>query len=770
MQRRLLMLAAATLSAAGPALAQTESTPEGTGSLEEVLVTATRREERLQDVPIAVSVISGEQLADSGFKSLTDIQYTLPGVYFGTTPSDAGFRLRGVGTAGGFSSSSEQSVGLVVDQVVIPFGTPVASLGDLERVEVLKGPQGTQFGKNASSGIVSITTSKPTFDEFKGSLFASYGSLDEYDVHGSVNVPVGKQAAVQLYAFDREYDGYVDNITLNKKWGGTQNTGGRGKLLWQLTDNVSAYLIADYSKSTQQGPGQLWTLNRLPATYDPFFNPPFVDLNALGVTPGFDNDKSIEETDSEVIAKNYGASLELDFGLGDYTLTSLTAWRELKNEPTPFAIDGSSLPRFTAQSYGNKSQFASQELRLTSPGGRAFDYVAGLYASRLKVGVDGGQSAQLRPNPADPGFIISISAGIGNTETTTDSVAAFFDGSLRLTDTLRLLGGVRVTNDDVEATTASIIDPAFPPGPSAAGFVLPYEPISERTASTSDTGYSGRLGLEYKPNDDLLFYGTVAHGYLGPTVTYSILTATQSVVNPQKVDDITIGAKTQFMERRLTLNANVFYDEYTDLQTSVFNGLEFLTQNAGGLKTKGFEIEALFAVTPDFRLNLGYTYADAYFTDYITTCPPSIVIQGPSAVAASCNAPGSTADTPLYQAAGDTPPGAPKNTVTAGATFEVPISSSLVFDSALNYYYRDEVDNTAGDTLSIHPDYQVVNLNLGIGASDSSWRLGVLARNLFDERFHAAILGLPFAQPGGTVNWQTRDGRRTVGVSLEARF
>ena len=740
-------------------------------SLEEIVVTATRREERLQDVPLAVSALSSEQIAASGYKELSDIQYALPGVFFGTTPNDAGFRLRGVGTAGGFSSSSEQNVGTIVDGVVIPIGNPVQSLGDIERIEVLKGPQGTQFGKNASSGIVSVTTRAPSLEEMEGNVFASYGELSERDVHASISVPIGDTVAAALYAFDKEFDGFVDNNVLNKEWGGSQTSGARAKLLWQPNDAFTAYLIGDYSKSKLEGPAQLWTLNRLPATFDAFFNPPFVNLAALGVTPGFDNEVAVEEYDSQSEQENYGGSVELTFSLGGGTLTSITAYRVSESDPSTFAIDGSPLPRFRAQAYGNESNFTSQEIRWTSPSDQAFEYVAGVYLSRLRAGPGEGQSAQLRPNPANPtNPIVSISNGIGSAQTTSESIAGFIDGSLGFTDTLRLIAGLRYTSDDVEASTSSRIDPAFPPGPSSVGFVVPYTPTALKTGATSDDNVSGRLGLEYKPNDDLMFYGTVARGYLGPTVTFSILTATRTDVKSQTVDDVTVGFKTQFLDRRLTLNGNVFYDEYKDLQTSVFNGVEFVTENAGGLETKGLELELAFAASDNIRMNLGYTYADAKFTDYITSCPPSVVIQGTAAVAATCNAPGSVPGTALYQAEGDTLPGAPENTITAGIDFRFDLGSTLALDANLNAYYRDEVANSAGDTLTIHPDYEVVNLGLGLGNADGSWRIGVFARNVFDEHFQSGLLSLPFASTGGVMNWNSRDGRRTVGISAEARF
>jgi iron complex outermembrane receptor protein len=177
---RLLAATSFVLVLSGVAHAQTATPAAPAASseaiaLDEVVVTATRRSERLQDVPLAVAAVSGDQLQSAAFKGVTDLQYSVSGVQFGTTPNDAGFRLRGVGSAGGFTSSSESPVGLVVDGVVIGFGTPVDSLGDLERVEVLKGPQGTQFGKNASSGVISITTRKPSLSAATGDFFASYG-------------------------------------------------------------------------------------------------------------------------------------------------------------------------------------------------------------------------------------------------------------------------------------------------------------------------------------------------------------------------------------------------------------------------------------------------------------------------------------------------------------------------------------------------------------------------------------------------------------------
>ncbi|WP_311268391.1 TonB-dependent receptor domain-containing protein [Sphingobium sp. WCS2017Hpa-17] len=778
----LAMAGVSTLAIAAPAFAQDAAAPQEAAEVPssgvDIVVTATRRAERLQDVPLAVSAIGAEQLAATGFKDLTNIAYTFSGVQFGTTPNDAGFRVRGVGTLGGFTSASEAPVGLVVDNVVVGFGSPVNSLGDLERIEVLKGPQGTQFGKNASSGVINITTKKPELGAFNGNAFASYGSLNERDIHGAVNIPLGQKAALNIYAFDRAYDGFIKNTVRDESWGGQHFYGTRAKLLIEPTDGFSVYVIGDYSRQKQKGPGQTWTLNKLSdAQTAPggIAGLPFVNLAALGVTLGLHNNVSIEDGAGYYDVENYGASLQADLELGDYTLSSITAYREFSEAPFTYAIDGLPYQKFFAKSKGETKRFYSQELRLTSPSGQPLEYIAGLYLSRQKSGLGGGQSATLSPALPYAAFpTISITGGYNVTRTTSDSAALFFDGKYHITDTLSLIGGGRLTRDKVKASNFSYVDPDLdpfvPPMPSN-GFTpsgtVPYAARALQTGTAKKTDISGRAGLEYKPDRDLLFYATYARGYLGPTVTFSGLTGTRSSVAPQTVNDITAGAKMQFLNRTLTLNLNGFWDKYKDLQTSVFDGQEFLTENAGGAEVKGFEIEAVVRPGQGFSFNSSLTYSDAKFTDYITACPGVIVRAGNAAT--QCTAPGSTTATPLYQAAGNVLPGSPKISIVMGANWERPITDTLTFDASANISFRSKTQNAVADKNTVQPAYEVVNLNVGLGDADGAWRIGGFVRNLFNTDFNSAILGLPFSD-GGYVNWRTREAERTFGVTLEGRF
>ncbi|WP_295638254.1 TonB-dependent receptor [Novosphingobium sp.] len=780
--RSVVLLSGLCLAAlAAPALAQQapqSGTPEASDNSDvapaDIVVTATRRSERLQDVPIAVSTISADQIAKGGFQKLTDLQYQFSGLQYGTSPNDSGFRMRGVGSAGGFSSSSEQNVGTVVDNVIIPFGNPVQSLGDLERVEVLKGPQGTQFGKNASSGVVNITTAKPKFDAISGKAFASYGELNEVNANGSINLPLASNAALAVYGYYRRNDGFLHDVPLNVDWGAEKSYGARAKLLWEPTSQLSIYVIGDYSITKGVGPGQLWSLNHLPfdVAQNPLMGVRFGNLAALGITPGFYNDKSAEEYPGFTRSIDFGGSLEVNYALaGGYNLTSITAYRRTNDGPNQFAIDGTSFPVFTANQDGVPQSFASQELRLTSPKSSAFEFTTGVYGSIRKVGDNSHFSrAQLRPAtpfPAGPGgsqLIVDISGGQSNTQTRSASAAAFVDGRFHVNEQLALIGGARYQYDKVNARFYSIIDPAFAPGSfGAQGFVAPYTPTALKSGQVSKSGFSGRAGLEYKVNRDILLFATVARGYLGPTVAFSGLTGTQSSVNPQTVRDVTVGLKSQLFNRAVTFNANVFFDKYNNLQTSVFNGVEFLTQNAGGFRANGFEADASWRVSKALSFHGSFTYSDTKFTDYVTACP-SVVKSGYKCFL------GSDGVTSLVQAAGEPLSGAPKTSATFGADIKLPINDTLTFDWSANAYYRSRVQYDVANALSFQKGYATIGLNTGIGSADGRWRVGVFARNLLDQRFHAAVIGLPFADAGGEVNWNTREGRRTVGGSVQFSF
>jgi len=772
MIRLALLCGAPVLCMPGAAWADTEVAGAVAVQNSDIVVTATRRSERLQDVPLAVTALGAQQIASGGFQKLNDLQFQLPSLQFGVSPNDAGFRLRGVGSAGGFASSSEQNVGTVVDNVVIPFGNPMASLGDVERVEALEGPQGTQFGKNASSGVVNITTAKPKFDALSGKAFVSYGSLNEVNANAQVNVPTSANSAFGIYGFYRSNDGFVYNTTLKTMWGGEKSYGGRAKFLWAPSSDLSVYVIGDFSRTVDRGPGQLWTLNALPADMasNPQMAARFAPVLAAGITPGFNNTQTAEHTDGNTAEQDFGVSLEIDKKLGTLDLTSITAYRGMVQEATQYAIDGTSVLVFNAEPDAQHQRFISEEMRLSSPKGSKLEVTGGVYASLRKTGNPGDyNAAQLYPTAPFPfspfpganfaGLAVDISAGLSNTQTRSNSAAAFFDGKYHLSDKLSALGGFRYQYDWVNSSFSSSIDPNYAPGAVVNGyFVAPYTAQALETGAVRKGGWSGKAGLEYKVDHDLMFYATIARGYLGPTVTFSGLTGTRSNVLPQTVRDITIGLKSQLFNRAVTFNADIFFDNYKNLQTSVFNGVEFLTGNAGGFHANGFEFDSTWHVSKAFSLHGGMTYSPTKFTNYTPACP-AVLMAG-----LTCASNGTV------QVAGQPLAGAPKVTGAVGANINLPINDQLTFEWASNVYYRSRVYYDVADPLSTQAGYATVGLNVGVGAANGGWHLGAFARNLLDKRFVAGVIGLPFADAGAEVNWRTREGQRTLGLNAQIKF
>lgn len=741
-------------AASAPATELAPARKEQSTSLQTVTVTATRRSERLQDVPLAVSAVSGAQLESAGVKSLTDIARAVSGVTYGTSPQDDGFRVRGVGTLGGFSSSSEQPVGVVVDNVVMGLGSLVQSLNDVERIEVLKGPQGTQFGKNASSGVVSITTRRPSFVRLGGEVSASYGSLNEHDVNAQLNIPLASTVAAGISVFDKRYDGFVDNVTRKETVGGLHEYGGRAKLFIKASNDLDFSFSVDATKSELDGQYQLWTVRALPPV------PPTLpgEFAAAGIVPGADNTKTSEGARGFRNQDASGASAEVNYRIGDYTLTSITAHRA-RGDQQRFGLD---TREAVIMEGGSDNQYRqdSQELRVTSPKGE-LEYVAGIYWSQLKATQD--TSAWLQPAalgaPAPPaGVFISLTNGINHVFTKSQSTALFADGKLRLSDELRLLAGVRVTQDKVHADNTVDTSAVGEQVDQPPGFLAPSAGRAPQAGDVSESKPSGRLGLEWKPAKDMLVYATAARGYLGPTVTYSNLTGTKTEVKSQTVEDFTVGTKTQFFDRKLTVNASIFQDTYKNLQVGRFVPAdnEFVTENAGGMRSRGFELDVATVLTTGLLGRASVTYADAKFTDYVTACPTT-------GDRSRCNG-------AFFQGAGEDVPGAPKVTATLGLDYAYFFESGYQLDTSANYAWRSKTSYGTGETLYAQEGYGILSVAMKLSPESDKWHVGLWARNLLDEHYQAAVIGLPFAAPGGVVNWNARDARRTVGVTAGIRF
>lgn len=761
--RRAAWLTATALGVAmtgGAASAQEAPTTSAT-QLDEVVVTATRREQRLQDVPVAVTAVSGEALERTNFREVTDLQYVAPNVTFSSTNAVAnggGFQVRGVGTQT-YDSGVEQTVGLVVDGVVIglPRDPGATGFADIERVEVLRGPQGTLFGKNTSAGVIQIISKNPRIGEFSGNLDTSYGERDERIARGAVNLPLGSTAALRLAGFYSAQDGAIPYVLHDGAVGDRENQGLRAKLLWEPTENLSLVLTGEYQTGFARDSLIIHQLG-----VNPLYNSLF---NSFQVRPGVNSFRAYDDGDWTADTTVSGVSLQADYRLGDFTLTSITAYRE--SELAQLSdIDHAPVNILNVSNgWLDSSQF-TQELRLTSPAGERLEYVAGLYYYSTDISgrtIQGGDILKflgVAPLPA-------VLYGERVQENSTESYAAFGQATYALTDTIKLIGGLRYTNDKVDGSL--VINPVPGAYTLGAGGVRPY------SGTVSADNVSGRLGVQYQPDRNLMLYATYSTGYKGPALDNVNGVAVE--VRPETVESYEAGVKSTLWNGRWILNASVYSSDFKDFQAQTLDTTSAPPRlglaNAGLMRARGFELETNLRLTDHLTVGGSASYNDAEYKDYVGSCytgqPISPVVgQGCYLV------PGTT--TYVANLAGERLTNAPEWSYNVRAAYERSVGGGLKVDASANWSWRDDAYALTADKASIVESYGILNGNIGIGAENGSWRLGIYARNLLDQMFFASTpaLNIPSLQPAFNVNGRERyispDAFRTVGMKLSVAF
>lgn len=727
----------------------------------DIVVTATRRSERLQDVPLAVTAVTGQTLADSGIKSLSDVQYTTPGLTVGDSPSDKGFRVRGVGSfTGTYVSGKENPVGVVVDGVVQGLGSSVNALSDIDHIEVLKGPQGTQFGKNASAGVINVVTAKPSTTGVSVRAYGSYATDQLYDVNGTVNLPLSSTAALRLNGYAKGYGDFVNNIATGKKLGANDEYGFRGKFLIEPADGVEVLISGDYSRQKINSGSQLWTVNASP-------------VPQAGLTYGISNLTTSELRPGKQDAERWGLAFELNVDLGDYRLTSITAYREAEELDFGGFGQGFNLPfgppgpgDWLNDSLNTKSQ-TTQELRVTSPRGGTVEFVAGylFYDQPTTSSITGGP-AFLGPWPSFMGpfpgsfWLGNSSNGLETTKITTQSHGLFADGKIRLSEATAILFGGRFTHDGV---TGEFSNTAY----NGGNLNLPFTPTAllpnNKVKLTADR-FTWKLGLEHKLTDDVMLFGSASTGYLGPIINFRWTSGAADRILPQTNTNYTVGIKSQFLDRQITVNANLFYDKYRNFQTGYFDisqGTQFVAENAATLINKGAEVEFGAKLRSGINFGASLAYVHSRFGDY---CSGG---SAPTAATPACTAPAGFAGA---QYRGLTPGGVPEFTANLYAGFETEVGSNLKASGNASYYYRSSSRNSPNDAGTTLKGYGIANLNFFLGSEDDSWRAGLYVRNLFDKKFASSVMSDPFGPPGTYINWVTRQSLRTIGGSVEFKF
>jgi iron complex outermembrane recepter protein len=753
--------AVAALGAVAPAWAQTE--PESQPSVVgEIVVTAQKREERLQDVPVAISVVPGEILDAQGGVNIENAQYLIPTLNFrksGTSLNQSLF-LRGVGTIN-FSIAAEPSVATVLDGVVLSrAGEAFGDLVDIERLEVLRGPQGTLFGKNASAGVVNVVSRRPGKD-FGGYLEGSYFEGEEYRIKGAVDVPLSDTTQVRLTGFVGEYDGNIYNATTREDVNGYKRWGVRGVLVSQVNERLTFTATADYRESDDDCCAEV--IGTTPT-----------GLGALALPAS-----SFRRDDSRTVYQNLvtatkeesgGFSFQADYDLGAAgVLTSITAYRVWDNEEIR---DGDWLP----QAYVGLNQLHdvgpqesdtfSQELRLASPTDGRFDYVLGLYYSRAEADRTFTRSDVVcNTTPAPTTLIPCGSAGAPASTfpfgTATfgsvfENAAAFGQVNLDVTDRFRLLGGLRYTVDDLEvyhSRFTSLAGPGIQPSfPVPASGVLPTALFE---ASTDETNFSGRVGAQFDLSDDVMAYATYVRGYKGPAynVFFNLTATGTNVIEAETVDSYEVGLKTTLLDGRVVLNAAAFtakYDNYQANNPDIVAGvLVTRLTNAGEVSTKGVEFDLLAEPIDNLVITGGVAYTDAQVESFRAPLGAAVIPSGTP-----------LANAPEWKAAVS----ADYRIVTGGFA-DIGLTGSLAYQSE----QLSQFDASAAIRQATTIDgYTLVDASVSLIDPNDGWKLTALVRNLTDESFAASITS---GGPGGSYRYIIpREADRYFGLIARVNY
>ncbi|MFM7626875.1 MAG: TonB-dependent receptor [Gammaproteobacteria bacterium] len=737
------IIAGAVSVACGAMLPLTALAQQGEGSdrLEEVVVTATKREQSLQTVPIAVSVLSGEQLQAGNLNSMEAITTQIPTVNFRANASnkDTALFIRGVGTIS-TSQGAEPSVSTVVDGVVFGrAGMATLDLMDVARLEVLRGPQGTLFGKDASAGVISIV-SKPIAENSQGYIDLSWYDGGEQRIRTGLSGSLGASVRGSMNLVYGDFDGVLRNVFLDTQVQGYQRMGMRGKLEIDASDALSVTLIGDYMNSDDTGARGPWV--RPSAA---------VAATIAPVVAGAENRQVSTNVRERVEDENWGLSAQLDWRTTVGDVTSITAYRKWDN--TQFQdIDGTAklsnqVAQLSDKGIVDYSQ-VSQELRLASPTGETLDYVLGAmyYQSesdevyRRDREQCNGTLANL-PNGLTPCAAVTTGFGRADFGTQLESWSLFGEGTFKFSDSLRAIAGLRYTNDDLSYYHERIS--------TFTGAVGGINPTRARvTGSTSESGLSGRAGLQYDINGDVMVYGTYSRGYKGPAYNafFNMGTTADFALEKEVSDSFELGLKSLLLDGRMRLNVALFdttfegyQANYPDLVAGVVV-TRFI--NAGDVSTKGMELDLEAQVTDSFSVLATAAYTDAVVDQF--KCPAG-------ATPAQCNIP-----------SGTRLPFAPEWKLKLGANYGVDLGA-MRLDLGLDYTHQDDTQyDLTVNTTSIQPGWDIINASAALSAADGAWRVALVGRNLGDESYSSNLL------PGGTQRGVPRDDRRYFGV--QARF
>jgi outer membrane receptor protein involved in Fe transport len=708
----------AVLAALAVAIVAPPSAAAAEGVLEEIVVSARKREERLQDVPIAVLSVSGERLAQQNIGRLEQLTATLPNVHVGESGVLDNVFIRGIGS--GTNQGFEQSVGTFQDGLY--FGRSRSSRGpflDVARVEVLKGPQSILFGKNTVAGALNITSAAPA-DTAEGSVTGLYGQDGEYGLTGVLSGPLTDAVGARLAVRASGMDGFVENAALGRDEPSTDERAARLTAVWKPGDATAITGRIEWAEFDTTGrqseisqcSAQLATIvrTRQPAedcTFD-------ARKTSWGVGP-----YGQEESTSETITSS--VTVEHDFG--PVVLTAQTGWvnydyRDL-SQPT------SSLPVLLLDVREAFDQY-SQELRLASAADARVGWTGGLYWQKADLDA----IFDTNVNPAGAGFPFPSGNRANDFNQSATTYAAFAQAAVPLASAWTLTAGVRWTREEKDVTKRQVIALPFERTPTTNPGVLGFfRAVLGSTnhfleGERSESNWSPSLQLQWRPSENAMTYASATRGFKGGGFDALLPNGDPRFFEykPEEATAYEVGVKSTLLDGRLRANVAVFRSEFDDLQVSTFDGaLSFVVGNAAKAISQGVELEGAWQITPSLRLDLVAAYLDSTYDDY----------RNASCWFGQTAAQGCVGG--VQDLSGEPTQFAPEWSGSVGVNYEVPVGAVLLragVDANFTTGYFIPSDN---DPNVEQGGFGKLNARLAIADPNDRWELAVIGRNLTDR-------------------------------------
>ncbi len=727
-------LLAAAVAAAFTTGAAAQQQPR---ALDEIIVTAQKRAESLQEVPIAISAFDAEALQTSGVRTLDEISMRTPGLTMSRFNAvQPQIYIRGIGSTDQ-SASGDQSVGVFVDGVYLGrAGFSDLDFFDLERIEVLRGPQGTLYGKNVVGGAINLVTQRPS-EEFDARVEATIGNYDRRGLQALVTGPIAEGVAGKITGSWTERDGYARSVEINENTGGDlsddDNLTFRGQLLFTPRDDMELLLAADWSRNRLAG-------NNRECVGEQFiFFPWFAPGSPFAASPCSDdpflNEKTVDGFQDRDV---WGVSATLTWDTAAGELTSITAFRNGEYDIQE-DFSGSDAPLVIRNATDEIDQW-SQEIRLQDEAmdGR-LNWLVGAYGYWAEI--DRLENNDFSGNDVPLGLPPGLSFNTFYFQRNrTESYALFSQVTWGLTDTVNLTAGARYT---YEQKLSEISGQGF--DPTGTFLVAPYDVRNTR----SWNAFTPKITLDWQVTDDVMVYASIADGFKsgGFNGTAPDGVAASTPFDQEDARQYEIGIKSEHFDRRLRANLTAFYIDYEDLQVfQLVDGARLIVDNAADAVSKGFELEVLAQVTDGFSLFGSYAYLDTEYKDFINEAGEDF------------------SGNPLTRA--------PQDTFNVGATWRMQLAPSLGLTLHSEYGYRSRVSYDPGDFALVgdgsvglwdaRATLELQDYNIDITAWGKNLTDEVHVTQAIDGRgpFNlsqnaAAVIGEP-RMYGVTVNWRFR--------------